>query len=241
MLRNISILKNFDKIAETLLASIMVSDIKENMDLAQYGNCKGVSVHHYLMNMIHTILMKLDNNKKGDTFAVLSSLIDWKQAFPRQCPKLGVESFLKNGVRPALIPLLINYFQGRTMKVKWQGNYSSERDLNGGGPQGSTFGIWEYLSQSNDNAQCVEESDRFKFVDDLSFLEIIYLLSVGIATYNIHAHVPSNIPTHNQVIVPQNLKTQGQLNQINEWTEKQKMKLNVKKTKSMIFNYSNYN
>ena len=114
------------------------------------------------------------------------------------------------------------------MKVKWQGNYSSERDLNGGGPQGSTFGIWEYLSQSNDNAQCVEESDRFKFVDDLSFLEIIYLLSVGIATYNIHAHVPSNIPTHNQVIVPQNLKTQSQLNQINEWTEKQKMKLNVK-------------
>ena len=85
----------------------------------------------------------------------------------------------------------------------------------------------------------MEESDRFKFVDDLSFLEIIYLLSVGIATYNIH--VPSNIPTHNQVIVPQNLKTQGQLNQINEWTEKQKMKLNVKKTKSMIFNYSNYN
>ena len=107
------------------------------------------------------------------------------------------------------------------MKVKWQGNYSSERNLNGRGPQGSTFGIWEYLSQSNDNAQCVEESDRFKFVDDLSFLEITYLLSVGIATYNIHAHVPSNIPTHNQVIVPQNLKTQGQLNQINEWTEKQ--------------------
>ena len=81
------------------------------------------------------------------------------------------------------------------MKVKWKEHFSSERELNGGGPQGSTFGIWEYLSQSNDNAQFVEEKNRFKFVDDLSFIEIIYLLNVGIATYNIHAHVPSDIPT----------------------------------------------
>ena len=49
-----------------MLASIMVSDMKEKMDLAQYGNCKGVSVQHYLMTMINTILMKLDNHKKGD-------------------------------------------------------------------------------------------------------------------------------------------------------------------------------
>ena len=82
------------------------------------------------------------------------------------------------------------------MKVKWHGQFSSERELKGGGPQGSSFGIWEYLSQSNENADCIEESDRFKFVDDLSFLEIIYLLSAGLATYNIHAHVPSDIPTH---------------------------------------------
>ena len=66
--------------------------------------------------------------------------------------------------------MLINYFQGREMKVKWNGDLSSSRELKGGGPQGSTFGIWEYLSQSNDNADCVDESERFKFVDDLTFL-----------------------------------------------------------------------
>ena len=69
---------------------------------------------------------------------------------------------------------------------------------------------------------------------------MIYLLNVGIATYNIHAHVPSNIPTHNQVIMGNNLKTQSQLNSINEWTNQQKMKLNIK-TKSMIFNFSKKN
>jgi hypothetical protein len=98
--------------------------------------------------------------------------------------------------------------------------------------------LWEYLSQSNDNADCVDVEDRFKFVDDLSFLEIIYMLNVGISSYNIRAHVPSDIPTHNQVICNTNLKSQTQLNMINEWTNEKKMMLNVKKTKTMIFNFS---
>ena len=237
-LRNISGLLNLDKVAEKLISKLMIADMKAKLDPSQYANQKGLSIEHYLIKFIHRILEALD---KGESCAVLATLVDWKQAFPRQCPKLGVESFLKNGVRPSLIPLLVNYFQGCRMKVKWHGHFSSERELNGGGPQGSTFGIWEYLSQSNDNAQCVDEQDRFKFVDNLSFLEVIYLLNVGIASYNIHAPVPSNIPTHNQVIVGNNLNTQSQLNSINEWTNKQKMKLNVKKTKSMIFNFSKKN
>jgi hypothetical protein len=50
------------------------------------------------------------------------------------------------------------------------------------------------LSESNHNADCVDESVRFKFVDDLTFLEIIYLLNVGLATYNVRQHVPSLPP-----------------------------------------------
>ena len=115
MIQNISILKFVDKIAETTLASIMVSYMKEKMNLAQYGNCKGVSVQHYLMTMIHKILMKLDNNNKGDTFAIIAWLIDWKQAFPRQCPTLSVQSWIQSGVRLALIPLLTNFFWDRVM------------------------------------------------------------------------------------------------------------------------------
>jgi hypothetical protein len=60
-----------------------------------------------------TILGALDGNSKRESCAVLATLVDWKQAFPRQCPNLGVESFIKNGVRPSLIPLLISYFHGR--------------------------------------------------------------------------------------------------------------------------------
>ena len=72
--------------------------------------------------------------------------------------------------------IIVNYFQDRTMSVKWHGHQSVPRKINGGGPQGATLGILEYLSQSNDNADWVSEDDRFKFVDELSILEIINLM-----------------------------------------------------------------
>ena len=55
----------------------------------------------------------------------------------------------------------------------------------GGGPAGSTLGLLEYLSQSKNNADCVDPEDRYKFVDDLTALEIVNLLTIGMASHNI--------------------------------------------------------
>ena len=35
--------------------------------------------------------------------------------------------------------------------------------------------------------------DRYKFVDDLSLLEVINLLTVGLSTYNFKNHVASDV------------------------------------------------
>ena len=70
---------------------------------------------------------------------------------------------------------------------------------------GATPGILEYVSQSNRSADCVEKDDRFKFIDDLSILEIINLLTVGITSYNIKLQIPTDIPDHNQFIPARNL------------------------------------
>ena len=123
----------------------MISDMKKKIDPSQFANQKGLSINHYLIKMIDKILVSLNKNSNC---AVIATLVDWKQAFPGQCPKLGIQSFIDNGVRPALIPILINYFQGRTMKVKWKGELSDKRELKGGGAQGSKCGLWEYLLQS---------------------------------------------------------------------------------------------
>ena len=124
------------------------------------------------------------------------------------------------------------------MSVKWHGCRSLPRNINGGGPQGATLGILEYLSQSNDSANLVSEEDRFKFVDDLSILEIVDLLTVGITSYNLKMHVPSDVPVHNQFIPANSLKSQDWLEKINQWTVEQKMLINEKKTKSLIFNFT---
>ena len=96
---------------EKLLSEMMIVDMKPKFDSAQYGNQKGISIQHYLIDMIHRILTVVDENSSKEKFAVIANLIDWDNAFPRQCPKLGIESFIRNGVRPSLIPVLINYFQ----------------------------------------------------------------------------------------------------------------------------------
>ena len=68
-------------------------------------------------------------------------------------------------------------------------------------------------------------------MDDLSCLEIINLLSIGLASHNVRLQVPSDIPSHGQIIDNESLKTQEYLNKISRWTTKQKMFLNEKKNK----------
>ena len=237
-LRNISGLLNFDKIFEKLIAQLIISDMEAKIDKAQFGNQKGIGIDHYLVLMLNRILSELETNNQGKSSAVLATFVDWENAFPRQCPTLGVKSFLDNGVRPSLIPILISYFKDRKMSVKWHNKRSALRHIKGGGPQGATLGLLEYISQSNSNADCVNVHDRFKFIDDLSILEIINLLTVGLTSHDFKAQVPSDVPLHNQIIPAENLKSQEWLKAIENWTEEKQMKINSKKTKAMIFNFT---
>ena len=115
----------------------MVEDMKGSRDPSQYGNTSGVSTQHYLIKMVDRILTILDTNNQKESYDVIVQFVDWAQAFDRQCPKQGIQSFIKNGVRKSIIPVLISYFQDRKMKVKWKNQQSSSRDLPVGGPQGS--------------------------------------------------------------------------------------------------------
>ena len=124
------------------------------------------------------------------------------------------------------------------MKVKWHGKISSIRNMPGGGPQGCYLGQQEYSSQSNDSGHCVPSKDRFKFVDDMSLLEIINLVTRGLASYNFKNHVASDIAIRDSYLPPENIKSQNYLDSVQEWTDGKKMKLNHKKSKVMIFNFT---
>ena len=237
-LRKISGLLNFSKIADKVIAELITEDMSEKRDTSQYGNQKKLSIQHYLVKMLHKILTEVDRNSKDEAFCAILHLVDWSQAFDRLNHKLGVQSFIDNGVRPALIPILVNFFQDRKMRVKWKGYTSTLRILNGGGPQGGTLGIEEYLSQSNGNTNFLSEDEKFKYIDDLSMLEIVNLISIGIASYNFKAHVASDIGIGNNYLPPENNRSQEYIRNIEQWTEKQEMKLNVDKSKYMLINFT---
>ena len=237
-LRKIAGTPNFSRIFETFLAEIMIDDMKPTRDPSQYGNSKGVSTQHYLIKMVDRILTALDTNNQGEKYAVVLQLVDWAQAFDRQCPQLGIESFLKNGVRKSVIPVLISYFQDRKMKVKWHNKLSTQRNLPGGGPQGSSIGGLEYDSQSNSNTDFLTPEDKYKFVDDLSMLEVINLITAGLASYNFKHHVASDIGVNQLYLPSSNVCSQQFMNNVAEWTQNNKMELNESKSKVMIFNYT---
>ena len=148
-LRPISGIFNFAKVADRILANLMLADMEKKRDPTQYGNTKGLSVNHYLINMLNQISLSLDKNSPLEKRAIILNMIDWSQAFERQSHILGIRSYINNGVRDSLIPLLISFFQERFIIVKWNGVLSSSHTVNGGGPQGGTAGIIEYISQTN--------------------------------------------------------------------------------------------
>ena len=237
-LRKITGTKNLSKIYESLLSDSIIGDMAPNIDPSQFGNEKGLNIQHYLVKFVNQILTILDTNNEKEKYAVLATLVDWSKAFDRIDHTLGIKSFVENGVRPSLIPVLSSYFQNRTMTVKWHGHTSTTRDLPGGGPQGCTLGLIEYKSSSNKNAEHIPPNRKFKFVDDLSFMEKLNLILIGLTSYNFKRHVASDVGIDQNYLPSENIKSQNYLQKIQDWTASNKSKLNVEKSKVMIFNFT---
>ena len=89
--------------------------------------------------------------------------------------------------------------------------------LKGGVPQGTLIGQLEYLVQSNDNADIVPPEDRFKYIDDLSFLQLVCLSGL-VTDYNFYLHVASDIGIDDVFLPPDSYPTQNNLNVISNWT-----------------------
>ena len=100
------------------------------------------------------------------------------------------------------------------------------------------MGNQEFISQTNHNADSVRPEYRFKFVDDLTTLEVIKLLSVGLNSYNFKQHVQYDVPTYGFFVDNKNLNSQNYLDKINQWTINQKMLIYTRKTKAMLIKFT---
>ena len=92
---------------------------------------------------------------------------------------------------------------------------------------------------TNFTTEYLTDNDNFKFVDDLSIMEIINLLTIWLCSYNMKVHVASDFQSNSAYIPAENWKSQSYLQNFSAWTLQQKMKLNEEELKQIIFNFTN--
>ena len=234
-LRKISGTSDYSKVFEGFLKDWIMEDIGKNIDIGQYGGQPGLGTEHLVVCLMDRVLKLLDRH--NDKSAILMTCLDWSAAFDRQDPTLAIMKFIKLGVRPSIIPLLASYLTDRRMQVKFNGELSEFMALIGGGPQGTLLGQIEYLVQSNDNADIVSPNDRFKYIDDLSVLQLICLSGLLIE-YDFHQHVASDVGIDDKFLPAENFQTQDNLDSISNWTKDNLMRINEEKCNYMVFSRS---
>ena len=234
-LRKISCTSDYSKLYEGFLKDWVIEDIYNNLDIGQYGGRKGTGTEHMIVCLLDRILKLLDQHP--DRSAVIAASVDWMAAFDRQDPTIAIRKFIEMGVRPSLIPLLISYLSDRQMKVRFNGEESDFLSLIGGGPQGTLIGQLEYLVLSNDNADIVSPDDRYKYIDDLTLLQLVCLSGL-LTEYNFTEHVASDIGIGQSYLPADSYQTQDHLNFISNWSEENLVKLNEAKCNFMVFTRS---
>ena len=261
-LRNLGLTPFFSKRLEWLLIQWIWPYISPHLDVDQLGGLPGCSVNHYLVQMLDFIHKKLDSGSNNRT-AVLGCLVDFSKAFNRMDHNTLITILSDLNIPTCALKLIISYLSERKMCVRYQGETSSEQHIPGSGPQGGLLTVIFFDLQVNlagfpcplktllpehvpkPVPQIIgplpichqpDQTLKKKYVDDLSLLEAIKLQSM-LAPAPLAAHGPHNY--HEQsglVLPPENSVLQHQLCDLLSFTNHNKMKINMKKTKVIPFN-----
>ena len=215
--------------------------------------------------MLDFIQKKLDTGQKKQT-AVMACMVDFSKAFNRIDHNIITTILSDINVPTCALRLIISYLSNRRMCVRYNGATSADQDIPGGGPQGGLLTVILFDLQVNlAGAPCPvvhllpplvpgPESDitqagplplchqsenilKKKYVDDLTLLEAINLKNSLVPAPplfgppNIHEQPGLHLPPEHAVL-------QHQLSDLLTFTNENKMKINLKKTKVIPFNLS---
>ena len=262
-LRSIGLTPFLSKRMEKLLIKWIWKYISPHIKSDQLGGLPGCSIVHYIIRMIDFILRNLDNNAKNPS-AVLGVTVDFSKAFNRMSHNKIVTILSDLNIPTCALRLIISYLNERTMCIRYSGAVSSDRMMPGGGPQGTLLIVLLFILQVNlagepcpppstlppgvagpEPHECDQpalpcqtkgRTENKKFVDDLTFLEVVSLKDLVpkeefIGPLNFHErhglHLPKNVTI-----------TQHKLSDLQIFTDRNDMRINHKKTKVIPFNFS---
>ena len=251
-LRPISLTPFFSKVTERFVVKWLLEYIGPLIDFRQYGGMKGNSITHYLIEFVNFIL---SNQENTEPTAILACLIDFSKAFNRQNHNILITKLSDMGVPAWLLRIVMSFLSDRTMVVRYKGATSSEKKLPGGGPQGTLLGLLLFIVLINDigfsnqmnNAGELITTKRtlrsanqlhLKFVDDLTLAESLILKESVLSVPESARPQPDPYRARTgHVLVPGNSQVLSQITSVIEYAKENDMKLNLDKTKFMLFNH----
>ena len=249
-LRPIALTAFFSKVMEQFIVSWLLEYIGDKMDFRQYGGSKGNSICHYLIEFINFIL----HQQETESTAVLACLVDFSKAFNRQDHTILITKLCDMGVPGWLLKLVMAFLMNRSMKVKYKGKYSSLFSLPGGGPQGSLLGLFLFLVLINDVGYDGQRNNvgdlitckkkvqdmnviHLKYVDDLTIAESVNMTTQLDSVPLVDRPLPDTFRARTgHKLKSDQSKVSDQLIEIQKYAKDNKMKLNVAKTKLILFN-----
>ena len=250
-IRNISCTPFFSKVYEAFLSDWLLPIVQPYLDPANCGGLRGTSISHYLIRLLHFIHATVD---KTVPHAVILGLIDLSKAFNRVDHSLVIEDLHDMHVPGWLLRILISYLTGRSMVLRFSGAVSSPRSLPGSAPQGVFLGCFFFMVKFNGALLRPEIPRPFpkpppimhstgtsctvKYIDDASQARSINL-NEDLSSINTHNRPrPLEFWEHSGHIIKQSHNhLQNDLNNLKQFTDRNLMVVNQKKTLIMKFNF----
>ena len=183
---------------------------------SQYGFRKGHSTELATLEFADRVLESLETGK-----IPLAVFLDLSKAFDTIDHSILINKLHYYGIRGAALDWFKSYLTNRKQTVMYKDQYSDEANIVTGVPQGSILGPLLFIIYMNDITQA---SDKFKFTlyaDDTSLVEPLCTFETEVL--NISQSV------NNELV------------KITNWLALNKLSLNAKKTKMMLFHHSKKN
>lgn len=112
------------------------ADMNSYLDQQQFGNRKGLSTVHCLVDIIHHLCLNSDKPKTTSTLI----LTDFSKAFDRIDQNIAVKKLLSLNVNPSLVLWISDFLMGRRQCVRYNTAISEWTEISAGVPQGTQLG-----------------------------------------------------------------------------------------------------
>ncbi len=212
--RPISLLPTISKIFEKVIFKQLYKFFKNNNLFynSQYGFREGHSTEFAAIELVDKITVEMDNMNSP-----INIFLDLSKAFDMLNHEILISKLEYYGLHGLSIELVKSYLSNRKQYVEIEESDSDMLSLTIGVPQGSILGPLLFIIYINDIAHASKLFDFIIYADDTTLsttIEMVFRNTIDQTTSDV---------------------LNKELSMINDWLKVNKLSLNVKKSKYMIF------